>query len=158
MGSDAPLLDIHREQVVPFRTAVRPIPQFDPEHPKMISQGPSVCIFSKKDNQQVLASWLFIQYLLTNDVQIAYSGTEGYLPVTLKAQESAEYRDYLARKGEDNQEHYDVKIEASELLLNHMSDTFVTPVFNGSADLRQAAGQMIEEGDGQGRPPEEGDE
>ena len=26
-----------------------------------------------------------------------------------------------------------------------MQDTFVTPVFNGSTDLRQAAGQMIEE-------------
>ena len=26
-----------------------------------------------------------------------------------------------------------------------MADTFVTPVFNGSTDLRQAAGQMIEE-------------
>lgn len=145
MGSDAPLLDIHKEQVVPFTTAVRPIPQFDPEHPRMISQGPSVCVFSKDDSQQVLASWLFVQYLLTNGVQIAYSGTEGYLPVTLKAQESPEYRDYLARKGEDNREHYRVKIEASELLLNHMADTFVTPVFNGSADLRQAAGQMIEE-------------
>ena len=145
MGSDAPLLDIHKEQVVPFRTEVRPIPQFDPEHPKMISQGPSVCVFSKEDTQQVLASWLFVQYLMTNEVQIAYSGTEGYLPVTLKAQQSAEYQDYLSRKGEDNQAHYQVKIEASELLLNHMSDTFVTPVFNGSADLRQAAGQMIEE-------------
>lgn len=145
MGSDAPLLDIHKEQVVPFTTAVRPIPQFDPDNPKMISQGPSVCVFSKDDSQQVLASWLFVQYLMTNDVQIAYSGTEGYLPVTLKAQESPEYQEYLARKGEDNLEHYDVKIEASELLLNHMSDTFVTPVFNGSADLRQAAGQMIEE-------------
>ncbi|MBR2822372.1 MAG: extracellular solute-binding protein [Clostridia bacterium] len=145
MGSEAPLLDIHKEQVVSFRTAVRPIPQYDPEHPKMISQGPSVCIFSKEDNQQVLASWLFVQYLLTNGVQIAYSGTEGYLPVTLKAMESPEYQDYLSRKGDDNQEHYDVKIEASELLMNHMQDTFVTPVFNGSTDLRQAAGQMIEE-------------
>lgn len=111
----------------------------------MISQGPSVCIFSKQDSQQVLASWLFVQYLMTNEVQIAYSGTEGYLPVTLKAQESAEYREYLARKGEDNQAHYQVKIDASELLLAHMSDTFTTPVFNGSAELRQAAGQMIEE-------------
>ena len=145
MGSDAPLLDIHKEQVVPFTTAVRPIPQFDPANPKMISQGPSVCIFSKDDSQQVLASWLFVQYLLTNEVQIAYSGTEGYLPVTLKAQQSAEYQDYLSRKGEDNSAHYSVKIEASELLMNHMSDTFVTPVFNGSADLRQAAGQLIEE-------------
>ena len=145
MGSDAPLLDIHKEQVIPFETAVRPIPQFDPAHPKMISQGPSVCIFSKKDSQQVLASWLFVQFLMTNEVQIAYSGTEGYLPVTLKAQESPEYRDYLARKGEDNNVHYRVKIDASELLMNHMADTFVTPVFNGSTDLRQAAGQMIEE-------------
>ena len=37
MGSDAPMLDIHEEQVVPFHTKVMPIPQFDPEHPKMIS-------------------------------------------------------------------------------------------------------------------------
>ena len=145
MGSDAPLLDIHKDQIAKFRTAVRPIPQFDPEHPKMISQGPSVCVFSKEDNQEVLASWLFIQYLLTNEVQIAYSGTEGYLPVTLKAQESEAYQDYLARKGEDNQAHYEVKIEASELLMRNMSNTFVTPVFNGSADLRQAAGQLVEE-------------
>ena len=33
MGSEAPLLDIHKEQVVSFRTEVRPIPQYDPEHP-----------------------------------------------------------------------------------------------------------------------------
>ena len=39
----------------------------------MISQGPSVCVFNKSDSQVVLASWLFAQYLLTNDVQIAYS-------------------------------------------------------------------------------------
>ena len=145
MGSDAPLLDIHKEQVVPFRTAVRAIPQFDPEHPKMISQGPSVCVFSKKDSQQVLASWLFVQYMLTNEVQIAYSGTEGYLPVTLKAQESPEYQAYLAGKGQDNSTHYEVKIDASELLMRNMSNTFVTPVFNGSAELRQAAGDLIEE-------------
>ena len=111
----------------------------------MISQGPSVCIFSKEDSQQVLASWLFVQFLLTNRVQIAYAQTEGYLPVTLKAQNSPEYQDYLARKGEDNREHYAVKIEASELLMRHMGDTFVTPVFNGSTSLRQAAGEMIEQ-------------
>ena len=58
------------------------IPQFDVSAPKMISQGPSVCIFNKTDPGEVLASWLFAQYLLTNDVQIAYSETEGYVPVT----------------------------------------------------------------------------
>ena len=145
MGSDAPLLDISADKVVPFETAVRAVPQFDPAHPRMISQGPSVCVFNKRDPQEVLAAWLFTQYLLTNEVQIAYSETEGYLPVTSKAHESAEYRDYLSRAGEDNERYYDVKIEASKLLLENTDKTFTTPVFNGSTSLRNAAGQLIEE-------------
>jgi len=110
----------------------------------MISQGPSICVFNKQDSQEVLASWLFAQYMLSNEVQLGYAETEGYLPVTLKAQQSPEYQDYLSRKGENNQEYYDIKIEASELLRRHTGDTFVTPVFNGSASLRSAAGQLIE--------------
>ena len=73
MGTDAPLSDISADKLVRFETEVRMVPQFDPEHPKMISQGPSICIFNKSDDQEVLASWLFAQYLLTNDVQIAYA-------------------------------------------------------------------------------------
>ena len=128
-----------------FQTAVRPIPQFDPNNPVMISQGPSMCIFNKEDPQEVLASWLFAQYMLTNSVQIAYSQTEGYLPVTTKAQEAEEYQSYLAAAGSDNDLHYDVKIKASRLLQDNIANTFVTPVFNGSTSLRNAAGQMIEE-------------
>ena len=144
MGSEAPLIDISEDQLVKFDIAVKEIPQFDAENPKMISQGPSMCLFNKEDPQEVLASWLFMQYLLTNDVQIAYSQTEGYLPVTSKAHNSAAYRDYLSRAGEDNQLYYHVKIEAAQLLLNNIDNTFVTPVFNGSASLRDAAGQLIE--------------
>ena len=110
----------------------------------MISQGPSVCVFSKENSQEVLASWLFVQYLLSNEIQLGYAETEGYLPVTRKALESDEYTDYLARAGEDNKEHYRVKIEASKLLMENTKNTFVTPVFNGSASLRAAAGQLIE--------------
>ena len=80
MGSDAPLMDIAEENITRFETAVMPIPQYDPENPQMISQGPSLCIFNKEDPQEVLASWLFAQFLLTNDVQTAYSETEGYVP------------------------------------------------------------------------------
>ena len=145
MGSGAPLLDISPEQLVEFETVVRPVPQFDPDNMRMISQGPSVCVFNKSDPQEVLASWLFAQFLLTNDVQLAYAATEGYVPVTAKAQGSEEYIDYLSRAGEDGDAHYDVKIAASKLLLANTENTFVTPVFNGSASLRSAAGQMIEE-------------
>ena len=144
MGSDAPLIDIAEDKLVQFETAVMTVPQFDPEHPAMISQGPSLCIFNKSDPQEVLASWLFAQFMLTDEVQIAYSQTEGYVPVTSKAQNSDVYQDYLSREGEDNQLYYDIKLKASKLLLDNTGNTFVTPVFNGSASLRDAAGQLIE--------------
>ena len=144
MGSHAPLSDISEDKFVEFETAVMTIPQFDTKNPQMISQGPSICIFNKQESQEVLASWIFAQYLLTNDVQIAYSETEGYVPVTSKAQESEEYKDYLSRCGEDDSTYYEVKIKASKLLLDNTENTFVTPVFNGSASLRDAAGQLIE--------------
>ena len=145
VGSQAPLLDISEDAIVDFETVVRPIPQYDTGHPQMISQGPSVCLFYKDDPQEVLASWLFAQFLLTNQVQIGYAQTEGYVPVTVDARESEAYRDYLSRSGEDNDTHYFVKIEASKLLLDNLDNTFVTPVFNGSASLRLAAGALIED-------------
>ena len=144
MGSDAPLIDIAEDKLVRFETQVMTIPQVDPEHPWMISQGPSLCVFRKEDPQEVLASWLFAQFLLTNSVQIAYSTTEGYVPVTSKAQQSPEYQDYLGRSGEDDDYYYSVKLDAAKLLLRNTEHTFVTPVFNGSTSLRNAAGQLIE--------------
>ena len=144
MGCDAPLLDIPEENIVRFETVVRPIPQIDVDNPTMISQGPSVCVFNKSDPQEVLASWLFTQYLLTNDVQIAYAQTEGYVPVTEKALDDPVYQDYMSRAGEDDDLYYDVKIAASQLALDYTENTFVTPVYNGSASLRDAAGQLIE--------------
>ncbi|SDB19059.1 ABC transporter substrate-binding protein [Butyrivibrio sp. INlla16] len=158
MGSKAPLRDIAEDKVVDFETVVYPIPQYYSKDGEllddsikaaggryaMISQGPSICIFNKEDPQVVLASWLFAQYMLTNDVQMAYAETEGYVPVTTKAQESAEYKDYLNRAGEDNSTYYDVKIAATKLLLDNQRYTFVTSVFNGSTSLRDAAGALIE--------------
>ena len=144
MGSEAPLIDISEDKLVDFEIAVMTIPQFDAENPKMISQGPSICIFNKSDPQEVLASWLFAQFLLTKEVQIGYAQTEGYVPVTLEAQNSEEYQDYLSRCGEDNDTYYEVKIKASQILLENVENTFVTSVFNGSTSLRDAAGQLIE--------------
>lgn len=144
MGTKAPNIDIPEKELVEFETVVRPIPQYDVNSPKMISQGPSLCLFNKEDPQEVLASWLFMQFLLTNDVQISYASTEGYVPVTEKAQKSPEYADYLSKEGADNDYYYDVKLQATKLLINNTENTFVTPVFNGSATLRNEAGQLIE--------------
>ena len=146
MGPDAPNTEGDKDELIDFDLRVMAVPQFDTENPKMISQGPSICIFNKVDAGEVMASWLFAQFLLTNEVQIEYSTTEGYVPVTTKAQTSPEYLDYLSRKGEDHPDKYyqAAKIEAAEILLDNIDNTFVTPVFNGSTSLRNAAGYLIE--------------
>lgn len=144
MGADAPLSDISADAFTEFETVVRPIPQEDPENIQMISQGPSIALFGKEDPQEVLASWLFAQYLLSNTVQLGYSETEGYLPVTTKALESPEYQEYLSLSGTDNNEHYSIKIDAARLLMDNLNNTFTTPVFNGSTSLRNAAGELVE--------------
>ena len=145
IGTNSPNHASGASSRIEYNLEVMEIPQIDPENPVMISQGPSICIFNKKDHGEVLASWLFTQYLLTNEVQITYSQSEGYLPVTLKAQQSDEFTDYLSRAGEDNTTYYDVKIAATKLLMDNAENTFITPVFNGSLSLRNAAGGMIED-------------
>lgn len=144
IGSDAPLIEIHENDVKQFETVVRSVPQTDPDSPKMISQGPSICIFNKDDKGEVLASWLFAQFLLNDETQVAFSKTEGYVPVTKTALSSSAYLDYLSRSGEDNDEYYYVKIDASKLVMDNIDNTFITPVFNGSSLVRSAAGELIE--------------
>lgn len=144
IGSGSPHLDIDRENVVSFNTEVMMIPQYNPENPEMISQGPSVCLFNKEDKGEVMASWLFLQFLLTDDVQISYASTEGYIPVTEKAINSERYQTYINHEGDSTDEHYSVKLAATRLLTDNIENTFITPVFNGSARVRQAAGELID--------------
>lgn len=121
-----------------FETELRVIPQLDISNPKMISQGPSICLFNKDDDGVVIASWLFAQFLLSDNIQMDYQKTEGYLPVTKKVLNSQEFKDYL-----NGDEIYSGCKKAKELLLNNLDNTFITPVFNGSADVRAAAGYLI---------------
>lgn len=144
MGASAPNIDISEDALTDFEMVIKPIPQFDINNPQMISQGPSICIFNKEDPGEVLASWLFVQYMLTDKVQTAYAMTEGYVPVTSKAQASEIYTNYLSKSDINSDIYYAPKIEASKLLMDNTGNTFITPVFNGSASLRDAAGQMIE--------------
>lgn len=79
-----------------FKVGVARIPQVNKDDPKSILQGPSVCIFKKDNPQEVLASWLLVKYLTTNDnFQGRYSEASGYMPVTKSAYNSDLYQDFL---------------------------------------------------------------
>ena len=68
-----------------FETGVTAVPTAEGKELKCISQGPSLVYFKKDNPQEVIASWLFTQYLLTPEFQTKFAFASGYLPVTKTA-------------------------------------------------------------------------
>ena len=128
-----------------FEVGVAPVPQANPSAPKVISQGPSLCILrgGKTSDQQVMASWLFVKYLTTNMAfQTEFSSTSGYMPVIKSAMENENYAKWLGRAdGYANLRALVVKVglEASD-------GYFTSPAFNGSSVARTQAGQILFQG------------
>lgn len=111
------------------------IPQVDTYNPKVISQGPSICIFKDQNPQEVIASWLFVEFLTTNsELQAALSMQSGYTPVIRSAADHPIYREWLnSGNGDTNLTAYAVR-----QALSQMDAYFVSPAFNGSSAARNA--------------------
>jgi ABC-type glycerol-3-phosphate transport system substrate-binding protein len=105
--------------VYPFEVGMAEIPQVDSSNKKVISQGPSLCIFNQGDSQKVLASWLFVKYFTTNTAfQAEFSIASGYVPVLKSVADNEFFKKNTAsvgsplsqnvREGTTNWEIYDV--------------------------------------------------
>ncbi len=125
----------------PFEVGIAPIPQADSSNPKVISQGPSVCIFQKDNPQEVIASWLFAKFLTTSvDFQAEFSAASGYVPVLKSVANSDAYKAFLAKAdGYDNVAALSVKV-----CVDQMNAYYVSPAFNGSSTARDEVGDMMQ--------------
>ncbi len=124
-----------------FEVGIAPIPQVDPANPKAISQGPSLCIFDNPNKQEVVASWLFVEFLTTNaEFQAAFSMASGYNPVIKSVENVPAYANFLANAdGGDHIQALAVKVA------REMSDAyFVSPAFNGSSVARDKVGVLMQ--------------
>ena len=123
-----------------FEVGIVSIPQVNPEAPKVISQGPSVCIFKKDNPQEVLATWLFAKFLTTNhDFQAAMSMTNGYAPVIKSVSENEVYAEFLSTAGTLNLQAYAVKVA-----LEQEKAYYSSPAFNGSSVAREQVGLLLQ--------------
>ena len=126
-----------------FQVGIAPIPQIDKESPKVISQGPNVCIFKDNDPQKVLATWLFAKHLATDEVfQAEVSMTNGYVPVIKSITDNEIYADFLA-KGEQDGTKY-IQAYAVKVALDQTPSMFVSDAFYGSAVARDQVGILIQ--------------
>ena len=125
-----------------FEVGITTIPQVNPAKPKVISQGPSICIFKKANPQEVLATWLFAKFLTTDVAfQGAVSMNNGYAPVIKSVAENEAYADFLASAEEDgtaNIQAYAVKVALAQEAAYYASDAF-----NGSSDARDQVGILL---------------
>ena len=124
-----------------FEVGIASIPQVDPSNPKVISQGPSLCIFKDSNKAEVLASWLFMKFLTTNvDFQAEFSMTSGYIPVIESVMEHPIYADELTyANGFDG-----LPILSTKVALEQADAYYTTPAFNGSSYARDEVGLLLQ--------------
>jgi len=126
-----------------FEVGITAIPQVDQSNPKVISQGPSLCIFQKANPQEVLASWLFVKFLTTTvEFQAEFSMVSGYAPVIKSVGENPTYKAFLDNAN-GKEKDYIGALSAKQCLAQ--ADAYYTsPAFNGSATARDQVGFLIQ--------------
>ncbi len=125
----------------PFEVGIASIPQVDPSNPKVISQGPSVCIFKKDNPQEVIASWLFLKYLTTSvEFQASFSITSGYVPVLKSVAENPIYKAHLAKADGGTY----ISALSAKICLDQEKAYYVSPAFNGSSKARDQVGSLMQ--------------
>ena len=129
-------------QSYPFEVGVAMPPQLNPESPKVISQGPSICMFQKDNKQEMAASWLFMKFLTTNlGLQAEYSMSSGYAPIIKNLdQKLPKYADDLAAAdGNEN-----LQATCVKQCFAQEAGLFVSPAFFGSSAARDEVGTLIQ--------------
>jgi multiple sugar transport system substrate-binding protein len=126
----------------PFEVGIVPIPQVDPANPKVISQGPSVCIFQQDNPQEVYASWLLVKFLTTDvEFQASFSEASGYVPAIKTVNNDEIYQEFLA---DANGFKSGIAAYSAKVCLEQEKAYYVSPAFNGSSTARDEVGLLMQ--------------
>ncbi len=124
----------------PFEVGIATIPQVDASNAKVISQGPSLCIFQKDNPQEVIASWLFVKYLTTNvEFQAEFAMASGYVPVIKSVGENPVYAEFISKADGGNY----ISALSAKVCLEQEEAYYTSPAFNGSSTARDQVGALI---------------
>ncbi|MGN0841322.1 MAG: ABC transporter substrate-binding protein [Candidatus Ornithospirochaeta sp.] len=124
----------------PFEVGIATIPQANTASPKVISQGPSVCIFNKSNPQEVVASWLFVKYMTTSvDFQAEFSMTSGYVPVLKSVADHPVYKEFVSKANGGDY----ISALAAKVCLAQQDAYYTSPAFNGSSTARSQVQELL---------------
>ncbi len=130
------------DNAYPFEVGITTIPQINAETPKVISQGPSLCIFKKANPQEVVASWLFVKYLTTTvEFQAEFSMASGYVPVLKSVGENEIYKTTFLDKANGGEF---ISALSAKVCLEQQAAYYTSPAFNGSSVARDQVGLLMQ--------------
>ena len=131
----------------PFEVGITTIPQVKADKPKVISQGPSLCIFKKDNPQEVLATWLFVKYFTTSiEFQSDFSIASGYVPVLQSVVEDPYYATFLNKPNtlEGQQRNKFIAALSAKVCMDQATAYYVSPAFKGSSVARDEVGALMQ--------------
>ncbi len=127
----------------PFEVGIAEIPQANADNKKVISQGPSICMFKQSNEEINDMAWLFVKYLLTSsEFQAEFSMASGYVPVLKSTFEMPAYQVFL--NGASNNKEGIAALSA-QICMEQESAYFTSPAFIGSSDARDKVGNLLVE-------------
>lgn len=126
-----------------FEVGVCKVP-YDNDNAMYVSQGPCLTLLKNKglsdaeNDLRAKYAWMFIKYLTNPEVNVemCIRGSEGYVPVRYSAYETEAYY-YWLEEGEEY-------AKTATVVSNDIRDKYLsTPVFQGSAKLRDEVGSLL---------------
>ncbi|MBQ9978623.1 MAG: extracellular solute-binding protein [Clostridia bacterium] len=126
----------------PFDVGIAPIPQVDAtNNPKVISQGPSLCLLDTGDAQENIAAWLLMKFLTTNvQLQAAFADASGYVPVLESVTEVPAFAAKLEKADGGN----NIAYLSMKVCLEQADYYYTSPAFNGSSTARDQVGYLMQ--------------
>ena len=125
-----------------FDVGIATIPQMnsDVTKHKVISQGPSLCMFQKANKDEEMQAWLFIKFLLTNaQFQAEFSRASGYVPVLGSVMDDPVYQEFL-----DNADGGDfIAALTAKVCIEQASAYYTSPAFVGSSAARDEVNALL---------------
>ena len=123
-----------------FETGVTAVPKAPNGKAKAISQGPSLVLLNSDNSQETLATWIFMQFLLTPTVQQRFAEVTGYMPVTTTATETEAYQAFLAKAAGNKQ---GIQALSTKQALAQIDNYFTSATFVGSSTARDQVSVLV---------------
>ena len=135
---------VNGEYLFDFEVAPIPYNADLPDHKAVIQQGTNMSLTNSGSDQQKLASWLFLKYLTSRDVQLDFALETGYSPIRSSVYVTEAYQDFMAGYDTDGTTLLEgamlMRSKAARAAALQSDYFFYDQAFVGSSAIRDAVG------------------